>query len=104
MAHTQTRESNLKARHTQRHGPPSPAPPGGPGSVNWTPLGPSVQAHSDATGNPPVSGRVNGVAVGPSGMRAYAGTVDGGVWFTGNGGIFWQPLEENEMSSGHQAD
>jgi hypothetical protein len=100
MAHIQAKEKKLRTLNkAQKNGPPPPAPPGGPGSVNWTPLGPSVQAHSDATGNPPVSGRVNGIAVGPSGMRAYAGTVDGGVWFTANGGILWQPLEESEVSS-----
>jgi hypothetical protein len=80
-------------------GPPPPAPPGPLGSINWTPLGPSVQAKSDATGNPPVSGRVTGIAVGPSGMRAYCGAVDGGVWFTENAGATWIPLLDNEVTT-----
>ena len=76
-----------------------PAPPGGPGSVNWTPLGPSVQAKSDATGNPPVSGRVTGIAVGPGVTRAYVGAANGGVWFTPDAGTTWTPLEDDETFS-----
>src|SRR5690348_963753 len=39
--------------------------PGGPGSVNWTPLGPSVVAHGQASGAPAVNGRFTALAVGP---------------------------------------
>src|SRR5436190_22533266 len=35
------------------------APPGGPGSVNWTPLGPSLITHGQASGHPGVRGRIN---------------------------------------------
>src|SRR5215472_18248753 len=56
--------------------------PGGPGSVNWTPLGPSVVAHGQASGHPTVSGRVTALAVGPAGQRVYLGSANGGVWFS----------------------
>lgn len=72
--------------------------PGPSGSVNWTPLGPSVIARSGATGAPPVSGRVSDVVVGPGGMRVYAGTSVGGVWFSGNGGMRWDPLDDYAVS------
>src|SRR5712691_3019970 len=79
-------------------GPPPPAPPGGPGTVNWTPVGPSVVAHSFASGNPPVSGRINAIAVGPGGMRIYAGADSGGVWFSSDGGASWVPLDDYAVS------
>jgi hypothetical protein len=78
--------------------PPPPAPPGGPGAVNWTPIGPSVLAHGQATSNPPVSGRITSLAVGPSGVRAYAGAANGGVWFTADGGTTWTPLDDYVVS------
>src|SRR6478752_7150947 len=53
-----------------------PAPPGGAGTVNWTPLGPSVIAHGQASGNPPVSGRITTIAAGPAGGCAYIGAAN----------------------------
>jgi hypothetical protein len=79
-------------------GEPPPQPPGPAGSVNWTPLGPTVVAHGQATGNPPVSGRITSVVAGPSGSRAYAGAANGGVWFTNDGGTTWSPLDEYSIS------
>ncbi|HLW54653.1 MAG TPA: hypothetical protein VKW06_17585 [Candidatus Angelobacter sp.] len=97
-----------KLLRSQRGNGPGPLPPAPPGALNWTPLGPSSQAFSYATGSPPVSGRVNGIAVGPSGTRVYAGAADGGVWFSGDSGVTWTPLEDQEVSpsytSGLDAD
>ena len=67
--------------------------------ANWTPLGPSVQANSDATGHPPVSGRVTAIAVGPGGTRAYVSTQNGGVWSTADAGLTWAPLLDAETMS-----
>jgi hypothetical protein len=53
---------------------------GPPGTVNWTPLGPSAVAFGQAFGRPVVSGRVLGIAVAPGATRAYAGVADGGIW------------------------
>ena len=75
-----------------------PQPPGPPGAVNWTPLGPTVVAHGQATGNPPVSGRITSIVAGPSGSRAYAGAANGGVWFTSGGGTTWAPLDDYSVS------
>ncbi|MEP7384645.1 MAG: hypothetical protein ABI910_23440, partial [Gemmatimonadota bacterium] len=75
-----------------------PVPPGGPGTVNWTPIGPSVVAHGQATNNPPVSGRITSIIAGPSGTRAYAGAANGGVWLTGDGGTTWTPLDDYAVS------
>jgi hypothetical protein len=72
----------------------APTPPGGPGGVNWTPLGPSVVAHGQASGYPAVSGRITALAVGPAGNRAYAGAANGGVWFTADAGATWAPLDD----------
>jgi hypothetical protein len=83
----------IERRKKQRDGEP-PQPPGAAGAVNWTPVGPSVVTFGQATGNPPVSGRITSLAVGPSGIRAYAGAANGGVWVTEDGGATWEPLDD----------
>ena len=77
-----------------------PAPPGGPGSVNWTPLGPSVIPHGQASTHPPVSGRVRSLAVGVNAARVYAGAANGGAWLSEDGGASWRPLDDYAMSPG----
>lgn len=68
-----------------------PAPPGSVGAVNWTPIGPSVVAHGQASSNPPVSGRITSIVAGPSGTRVYAGAANGGIWFTADAGANLEP-------------
>jgi hypothetical protein len=60
----------------------------------WTPLGPSVVAHGQASGHPIVSGRVNSLAVGAGGTRVYAGTANGGLWYSDDSGASWKPIDE----------
>lgn len=90
-----------------REGAP-PAPPGPLGSVNWTPIGPSVVSHGQASNHPPVSGRITSIVAGPSGTRVYAGAANGGVWFTADAGSDWAPLDDYAVSpsltSGLEAD
>jgi hypothetical protein len=85
-----------------------PAPPGAPGTVNWTPIGPSVIAHGQASNNPPVSGRVNALAAGPGGLRVYAGAANGGIWGSTDAGLTWAPLDDYatspSISTGLEAD
>ena len=64
----------------------------GSNSNRWVPIGPSVVRQGQADGRPRVSGRVRDLAVSADGMRAYAGTAKGGVWFTGDAGATWEPL------------
>jgi Galactose oxidase, central domain len=68
-------------------------PPGGAGTVNWTPIGPSAVRHGSPTGNPVVSGRITGIAAGPN-DRVYAGSANAGVWFSADRGATWTPLYE----------
>src|SRR5258705_5801930 len=77
---------------------PPPAPPGGAGTINWTPIGPSVVAHGQASNNPPVSGRITSIVVGPGGTRAYAGAANGGVLFTPDSAPSSSPLDANAAS------
>ncbi len=70
----------------------TPATPPPPIAPYWTPLGPSVVAHGQAKGNPPVSGRVTSIAAGPGG-RVYIGTANGGVWFSADSGVTWTPID-----------
>jgi hypothetical protein len=87
------RDDLIERSRKQRDGEP-PLPPGPAGAVNWTPVGPSVVTFGQATGNPPVSGRITSLAVGPSGTRAYAGAANGGVCVTEDGGATWEPLDD----------
>ena len=58
----------------------------------WMPIGPTVVLGGQADGAPNVSGRVRDVWASPDGLRVYAGTANGGVWFSGDGGDTWKPL------------
>src|SRR5262245_33901231 len=58
-------ESSRK-RHKMIEGTEPGGTPGGPGSVNWTPIGPSVIAAGIGE-----SGRITALAVGPGGTRVY---------------------------------
>lgn len=82
-----------RKRHRIQHGAPEAGTPGPPGTVNWTPLGPSV-----VSGGFVESGRVTTVTVGPSGTRVYAGAANGGVWLSGDGGATWSPIDDYVVS------
>lgn len=68
-----------------------PGTPGGPGSVNWTPIGPSVINGFE-------SGRVMSIRVGPGGTRVYAAAANGGVWLSLDGGASWTPMDDYTTS------
>lgn len=67
--------------------------PGPAGSVNWTPLGPSVVIAGIQD-----SGRITSIVVGPGGNHVYAGAANGGVWLSTNGGSDWAPLDDYTTS------
>ena len=71
-----------------------PAAAAPPVPLYWTPLGPSVVGHGQAQGNPPVSGRIKALAVGPGGTRIYAGAANGGIWYSEDSGASWTPIDE----------
>jgi len=58
----------------------------------WLPIGPTVVLAGQAGGRPRVAGRVSDVQVSSNGLRAYAATANGGVWFSDDGGESWRPL------------
>jgi hypothetical protein len=78
------------------NGAPSPpgVQPGGAGSINWTPVGPSVIASFGSS----VSGRITCLVVGPGSSRIYAGADNGGIWLSGDGGATWAPLDDFVVS------
>ena len=55
----------------------------------WQPLGPVTLLGGQAEGSPRVSGRVNAICVHDLGLRAYAASANGGVWYTNDGGANW---------------
>lgn len=63
-----------------------------PGDKNWTPLGPSVVMNGQAYGEPPVGGRVVGIAVARGGQRVYAASANGGVFRSDDAGVSWRSL------------
>ena len=58
----------------------------------WLPAGPSTMIEGQATGEPQVAGRVRDLKVTADGTRAYAGSANGGVWYSNDGGQSWSPL------------
>jgi hypothetical protein len=79
-------------------GPEDPIIPGDP---YWVPLGPSVLSNRLLVETGPSaawSGRITALRVAPGGQRAYAGTANGGVWVTGDGGLTWAPLDDGSDS------
>ena len=70
------------------------------GSQNlWFPIGPTVMTNGQASGNPNVAGRIRDLQVEPvSGLRLYAGSAGGGVWFSADRGETWRPLDDYQIS------
>lgn len=89
----------LAALAASRAAPPMPrgaaarAAPG-PGQVDflWQPLGPTALLMGQAAGTPWVTGRVNALAVSDDGLRVYAASANGGIWYSDNGGDRWHSL------------
>ena len=72
-----------------------------PGSSNWVQMGPMAipngQTYSSA--RVLVSGRVTAIVVDPTDSNiVYAGTAQGGVWKTSDGGATWTPQNDNNVS------
>jgi hypothetical protein len=59
----------------------------------WVPIGPSVTRKGQALGRPRVTGRIRDIQIDPvTGMRAYAASAKGGVWYTEDAGATWSPV------------
>jgi photosystem II stability/assembly factor-like uncharacterized protein len=66
------------------------------GGTNWTPMGPAPIVSGSPASQPANSGRILSLAVDPSASnRVYAGTVNGGVWRSTNGGFTWSARTED---------
>ena len=52
----------------------------------WLPLGPSVILNGQMESHQRVSGRVRALAVSDDGQRVFAGSANGGVWYSRDGG------------------
>lgn len=87
--------ASLAARAPQpvprRRGRGPAAPPSGRADL-WVPLGPTTVVGGQAIGRPRVAGRVNGLAISDDGLRLYAASGNGGVWFSANAGATWRSL------------
>jgi hypothetical protein len=66
-------------------------PPVGDDSL-WVPVGPAAVLRGQPETEPRVSGRVRALAVHPDGQRVYAGTANGGVWYSDDAGVSWLPV------------
>jgi hypothetical protein len=70
------------------------------GNTNlWIPIGPSVMTNGQAGGDPNVAGRIRDLIVEPrAGLRMYAASATGGVWFSPDKGVTWTPLDDFQES------
>ena len=94
--------------------PPSAAAPHGGavphnapvGNQNlWFPIGPTTMTNGQAGGNPPVAGRIRDLQVEPgAGLRIYAASAGGGVWFSSDRGDTWRPLDDWQTSDRGQGN
>jgi len=72
---------------------PRAMPADGTPAGRWVPIGPSVVRLGQAIDRPRVTGRINDLAVEPvNGVRAYAASGNGGVWYTDDAGATWSPV------------
>jgi hypothetical protein len=85
--HREQRVIIKRAPQTKGGEPPQP---GVPGANNWIPIGPSVVRKGQASGNPPISGRVTRIAIAPGENRVYVATADGGAWRSDDAGASWR--------------
>ncbi len=79
------------AIHKPRAAAAARAPIAGDANL-WVPIGPSIVLQGQAGSRPRVAGRVRDLAVSDDGMRVYAATANGGVWYSSDGGTTWSPL------------
>jgi hypothetical protein len=71
----------------------------------WFPIGPTTMTNGQAGGNPNVVGRIRDLQVEPSaGLRVYAASAGGGVWFSADRGDTWRPLDEWQTSDRAQGN
>jgi len=59
----------------------------------WNPLGPAGVGRGQADQSPLVSGRIVSLAAHQDGQRCYAGTANGGTWYTDDAGVHWRCLD-----------
>ncbi|MER5755863.1 glycoside hydrolase domain-containing protein [Streptomyces sp. NPDC002088] len=71
----------------------APPDPTAPQAGQWTQVGPSVVVRGSATGRPRVTGRFRALAVSPDGLRIYAGSALGGLWYSADQGDHWIALD-----------
>ena len=72
------------------------APAAPPVGVAWTSLGPRPITGLSTYGNS--AGRVTALAAKPSGSIVYAGTADGGVWRSTDGGANWSTTTDGQVT------
>jgi hypothetical protein len=92
-----------KGRATRRRAVAHNAPTSNHGL--WFPIGPITMTNGQAGGNPNVVGRIRDIAVEPvDGLRVYAASAGGGVWFSADRGDTWRALDEWQTSDRGQGN
>lgn len=71
----------------------------------WFPIGPTTMTNGQAGGTPNVAGRIRDLQIEPgAGLRVYAASAGGGVWFSADRGDTWRPLDEWQTSDRGQGN
>ena len=92
-----------RGRATRRRAAPHNAPASN--QDLWFPIGPVTMTNGQAGGNPNVVGRIRDLAIEPnSGMRIYAASAGGGVWFSADRGDTWRALDDWQTSDRRQGN
>lgn len=112
------RAAERRAWNSGRAGAPSPPPAGGgggpvPGPVGaapggppaagapphrWVSIGPNTTLRGMADSDPRVSGRVRDLAVSADGLRVYAASALGGLWYSETSGATWESVAPYAMT------
>ena len=90
-------EAAAAAAEVGDSGPTAPMP----GVSNWVQMGPMAIPNGQTYGGARVlvTGRVTAIVVDPTNSNViYAGTAQGGVWKTSDGGVTWTPQNDNNVS------
>jgi hypothetical protein len=87
-----------------------PAQPGPPDALQaglrpllddglWQPIGPTTTLRGFIDSDVRVAGRVRDITLSPDGLRAYAASALGGLWYSGDAGVTWEPVGQWRFSN-----
>jgi hypothetical protein len=65
----------------------------------WQPVGPVTTLRGTVDSDVRVAGRVNDIVLSPTGTRVYAASALGGLWYSADSGVSWEPVGQWRTSN-----